>query len=121
MKLIIDSCSDLSLSKAEELGADVLPLTIQIEDKSYLDQLEITSEEVIQTIKDVKRPMTIQPKPYAFENLYKKYKEQEESVIYIGFSCNLSGSYQSSVNGRDLVLEQTHGAYITVIDKQSVC
>src|SRR5699024_8571091 len=78
MKLIIDSCSDLSLSKAQELGADVLPLTIQIEDKSYLDQFEITSEEVIQAIKDGKRPMTSQPNPDAFEKLFKKYTDQGE-------------------------------------------
>src|SRR5699024_10253236 len=119
MKLIIDSCSDLSLSKAEELGADVLPLTIQIEDKSYLDQLEITSEEVIQAIKDGKRPMTSQPNPDAFEKLFKKYTDQGESVIYIGFSSNLSGTFQSAVIGRDLVLEENSNADITVIDTQS--
>lgn len=119
MKLIIDSCSDLSLSKAQELDADVLPLTIQIEDKSYLDQLEITSEEVIQAIKDGKRPMTSQPNPDAFEKLFKKYTDQGESVIYIGFSSNLSGTFQSAVIGRDLVLEENSNADITVIDTQS--
>src|SRR5699024_11910088 len=63
--------------------------------------------------------MTSQPNPDAFEKLFKKYTDQGESVIYIGFSSNLSGTFQSSVIGRDLVIEETPDADITVIDTQS--
>src|SRR5699024_166778 len=59
------------------------------------------------------------PNPDAFEKLFKKYTDQGESVIYIGFSSNLSGTFQSAVIGRDLVLEENSNADITVIDTQS--
>lgn len=116
MKLIIDSCADISLERANELGADVQPLTIQIDDKSYTDQIEITSEEVIQTIKDGKRPMTSQPNPESFAEIFKKYAEQQESMIYLGFSSALSGTFQSAMIARDMVYEDYPDADITLID-----
>lgn len=116
MKLIIDSCADLSLDRARELGAEVLPLTIQIDDSSYIDQIEITSDEVIQAIKEGKRPMTSQPNPESFAKIFKKYAEQNASIIYLGFSSALSGTYQSAVIARDMIHEEYPTADITLID-----
>lgn len=120
MKLIIDSCADLSLDRARELGAEVQPLTIQIDDKSYTDQIEITSDEVIQVIKDGKRPMTSQPNPESFATIFKKYAEQNTSIIYLGLSSALSGTYQSAVIARDMVHEEYPQADITLIDTSAV-
>lgn len=120
MKLIIDSCADISIEKARELNAEVQPLSIQIGDVSYIDQIEITSEEVIQAIKDGKRPMTSQPNPESFANIFKKYAEQNESIIYLGLSSALSGTYQSAVIARDMVHEEYPNADITLIDTSAV-
>ena len=120
MKLIIDSCADISLERARELNAEVQPLSIQIHDLSYIDQIEITSEEVIQAIKDGKRPMTSQPNPESFAKIFKKYAEQNESIIYLGLSSALSGTYQSAVIARDTVHEEYPSADITLIDTSAV-
>lgn len=120
MKLIIDSCSDLSLDKAQKLGAEVQPLTIQIDDKSYSDQIEITSDEVIQVIKDGRRPMTSQPNPESFAKIFKKYAEQNVSILYLGLSSALSGTYQSAVIARDMIHEEYPEADITLIDTSAV-
>ncbi|CAD2078738.1 DegV domain-containing protein YitS [Jeotgalicoccus coquinae] len=120
MKLIIDSCADISQERARELNADMQPLTIQIDDKSYIDQFEITSEEVIQSIKDGRRPMTSQPNPESFAGIFKKYAEQNESIIYLGLSSALSGTYQSAVIARDTLLEEYPDADITLIDTSAV-
>lgn len=120
MKLIIDSCADISLEQAKELNAEVIALTIQIDDKSYQDQTEITSEEVIQAIKDGKRPMTSQPNPESFAEVFKEYAEQKESMIYIGLSSPLSGTFQSAVIAKDIVLEEYPDADITLLDSYAV-
>ena len=120
MKLIIDSCADISQERARELNVDMQSLTIQIDDKSYIDQIEITSEEVIQAIKDGKRPMTSQPNPESFANIFKKYAEQNESIIYLGLSSALSGTYQSAVIARDTIYEEYPDADITLIDTSAV-
>ena len=119
MKLIIDSCSDLSLEHVREIDAEVLPLTIQIDGDSYTDQIEISSEEVLQTIKDGKRPMTSQPNPEKFVSIFEKYVKEQESILYIGFSSGLSGTFQSSMIARDTVLESYPDAEITLIDSHS--
>lgn len=120
MKLIIDSCADLSLDRARELNADVVPLKIQIGDESHTDQIEISSEEVIQAIKDGKRPTTSQPNPEIFSEIFKKYVAKNESIIYIGLSSPLSGTFQSALIGRDTVLEEFPDADITLIDSYAV-
>lgn len=120
MKLIIDSCADLSLDRARELNADVVPLRIQIGDESHVDQIEISSEEVIQAIKDGKRPTTSQPNPEIFAEIFKEYAAKNESVIYIGLSSPLSGTFQSALIGRDTVLDEFPDADITLIDSYAV-
>lgn len=120
MKLIIDSCADISLDNAKNLNAEVQPLTIQIDGSSYVDQIEITSEEVIQEIKNGKRPMTSQPNPESFAAIFKKYAEQGESMIYLSLSSALSGTFQSAVIAKDTVLEEYPEADINLIDTSAV-
>ena len=116
MRLLIDSCSDLSLERAHELGIEVLPLIIQIDDKSYKDQIEITSEEVINAIKDGKRPLTSQPNPETYFEVFEPLVKQDESIIYLGFSSELSGAFQSSVIAKEMILEKYPDADITLIN-----
>ena len=119
MKLFIDSCSDLSLERAKELDIEVLPLKIQLDDKSYLDQLEISSDEVITAIKEGKRPLTSQPNPESYFELFEPYVKEGTPIIYLGFSSELSGAFQSSVIARDTILEQYPEADITLIDSSA--
>lgn len=119
MKLIIDSCSDLSLERAKALDIEVLPLQIQIDDKGYLDQLEISSDEVINAIKEGKRPLTSQPNPESYFELFEPHVKAGKSIIYLGFSSELSGAYQSSVIAKDTILEQYPDADITLIDSRA--
>jgi DegV family protein with EDD domain len=64
-------------------------------------------------------PTTAQITAYTFENEFKKFISKGESVIYIGFSSALSGSFNSSVMARNEIVEANPQADITVIDSKS--
>lgn len=119
MKLFADSCSDITLDDLDARNIDMLPLTITIDDKEYLDQLEISSEEVLDAISSGKRPLTSQANPENFVEAFKPYVENGEDIIYIAFSSELSGTYNSAVIARDELLESYPEANITVIDTKS--
>ncbi|CAM4249356.1 DegV family protein [Lacicoccus alkaliphilus] len=119
MKLFADSCADLSLEETEKRGIEVLPLTITIDDESYRDQIDISSAEVLQSIKDGKRPTTSQANPENFVERFMPYVEGGEPILYIAFSSELSGTYQSAVIAKDTILDEHPEADITLIDTKA--
>ncbi len=116
MILFADSCADMTLEDSKERGIEVLPLTINIGDNNYRDQVDISSEEVLQAITDGERPKTSQINPENFVESFKPVVERGESILYIAFSSELSGTYQSAVIARDTLLDDYPEADITIID-----
>lgn len=116
MILFADSCSDMTLEDSKERGIEVLPLTINIGNDNYRDQIDISSEEVLQAITDGERPKTSQINPENFVESFKPHVEKGESILYIAFSSELSGTYQSAVIARDTLIDDYPEADITIID-----
>ena len=116
MILFADSCADMTLEDSKERGIEVLPLTINIGENNYRDQIDISSEEVLQAITDGERPKTSQINPENFVERFKPHVEKGESILYIAFSSELSGTYQSAVIARDTLLDDYPEADITIID-----
>lgn len=119
MILYADSCADMTLEESKERGIEVLPLTINIGDNNYRDQIDISSEEVLQAITDGERPKTSQINPENFVESFKPYVEKGESILYIAFSSELSGTYQSAVIARDTLLDDFPEVDITIIDTKA--
>ncbi|WP_462420109.1 DegV family protein [Salinicoccus sp. Marseille-QA3877] len=119
MILIADSCADMTLEDSKERGIEVLPLTINIGENDYKDQIDISSEEVLQAITDGERPKTSQINPENFVESFKPHVEKGESILYIAFSSELSGTYQSAVIARDTILDDYPDADITIIDSHA--
>lgn len=119
MILIADSCADMTLEDSKERGIEVLPLTINIGENDYKDQIDISSEEVLQAITDGERPKTSQINPENFVESFKPHVEKGESILYIAFSSELSGTYQSAVIARDTIQDDYPDADITIIDSHA--
>lgn len=119
MQLFADSCSDISQQDFKSKNIEFIPLKITIDGKDYLDQIEISSQEVLNEISSGKRPLTSQANPEQFTDMFMTYVEKGESVLYIAFSSELSGTYQSAVIARDTVLEDYPDADITIIDTKA--
>ncbi|MBY8910166.1 DegV family protein [Salinicoccus roseus] len=119
MQLIADSCSDISVEELDRMEIEMIPLKITIDDKDYLDQFDISSTEVLDAISEGKRPLTSQANPEDFTKVFQKYVERGETVLYIAFSSELSGTYQSAVIAKDTILDDHPDADITIIDTKA--
>ena len=104
LKIITDSAADLSLEVAEEYGITVVPLAVNINEKSYRDRFDLTPAEFYKMLaKENALPTTSQVTPQAFYEIFQKLVDEGHEVLAIIFSSELSGTFQSSVIAKDMV------------------
>lgn len=106
VKILTDSGCDLPNNIIEEYNIDILPIILINDDKEYFDKVTINPEKVYEDMRNGQSYKTAQISANSFKERFLKYGENKESVIYISFSSGLSGTYQTSVIVRDLILEE---------------
>lgn len=118
VRIVTDSTADLPPQLAQELGIAVVPVYVRFGDKSYLDGIEISYDELYdKLINSPIHPSTSQPTPVDFAKVYQELSRETDKIISIHVSGKLSGTYSSALQGKKLVDSKTN---ITVIDSESV-
>lgn len=118
MKLFADSACDLPLSFFQENNVQLIPLQVHIGDEEYLDLETIQPETVYDAINSGKMPKTSQASPQRFEQVFTELAKSGESGLYIAFSSELSGTYQTAVMIHDQVKEEYPDLDLTIIDSK---
>lgn len=98
MKIICDTMSDVPKEIIDKFNVEVIPLTIIINGKEYLDGVDITHEAFYKVLRESKElPKTSQITYIRFKEVFEKYTTQGEDVLYLGGSSAASGTYQSAI------------------------
>jgi DegV family protein with EDD domain len=116
IKVVTDSTADLPDDVAKELGIEVLPVYIIWDNKSFLDGVDMKTDEFYQrlTTSEV-LPTTSQPTIADFQAIYKQLAEQCEGIVSVHISSKLSGTYDTAIQA----IKSLDGNFpITVIDSQ---
>ena len=112
--VLTDSGSDIEKTYADNLF--VLPLTIQIDEKTYIDGVDITLDQVLQKL-DTNKITTSLPKPEVIiESLNKIKSFGYTHVIINTISSGLSGTY----NVIRMLIEDYEGLTIGLIDTKNI-
>ncbi|SEP82809.1 DegV family protein [Piscibacillus halophilus] len=119
VQIVIDSAADLPKDIQEQYQIESVPLIVHLDDQDYLDGETIESTTVYHAMRDGKSPKTAQATPDSFQKVFAKHAKQGKAIIYLAFSSELSGTYQSAVIARDQVLEEYPEADIYVIDTKA--
>lgn len=119
MKIFADSACDLPLSFFEEHNVELFPLSVLLDGKDYEDIVEINSKEIFDAIRQGQQPKTSQASPDHMMNTWKDLAASGEDGIYIAFSSELSGTYQTAVMTSDQVKEENPSMNLAVIDTHS--
>ncbi|MDD4874333.1 MAG: DegV family protein [Dehalococcoidales bacterium] len=118
VKIVTDTLSDITNDINKDLGITIVPLTVSFGHESFLDRVEITSEQFYsRLIRETVLPTTTQPSPAAFADVYNKLAQETDEILVIVLSSKLSGTYQSAINAKNMV---KNGCRIEVIDSQKV-
>ena len=102
--ILADSGCQIPVGSKEDQGIFIVPLTITMDEKSYLDDLEIHSEDVFKRMeKDGIMVMTSQPSTGSLQEAVQKIKEQGYShIIGLPIATGLS----STMNGMKLACDR---------------
>lgn len=106
IQLFCDSASMISPAFANEHSIRVFPLTIELDGVSRLDQIEITSGEVLDAIRAGKSPHTSQPSVGEKLDAYNEaLRDPETEIIDLCMADGLSGTWQSARMAADQCLD----------------
>lgn len=118
-QIISDGSCDLPVELVREKNLTVVPFYVSFDDTHY--QKEIAEigirdfyEEMVKNPKVY--PKSSMPSVQDYTDVFLPAAEAGEAVICICITTKFSGSMQSALNAREMVLERFPGARITVID-----
>ena len=95
-RVLTESGCGLTKAQANELGIDFLPLQVQVEDKTYLDGVDLTVDELNSLLARGYMPQTSMPPLGEIEDLLEGYKNEGVSdVVLVTLSNGLSGTNQA--------------------------
>ena len=117
--IISDGSCDLPVEQAEAKNITVVPFYVSFDDENYLkENVDIGVREFYQQMVDKKGvyPKSSMPSTQDYVDVFLPYAKAGTPVICICITTKFSGSVQSAVNAREIVLEEYPGAEITVID-----
>lgn len=117
VKILADSTCDLSDELLEKYDITVIPLYIQLDDKSYLDKLEITPDRIYEwSDKNGKTPKTAAPGMDVVQGILEKFNKEDTDLIYFGISEDMS----TTCNVIRLVAEDMGYDNMYVIDSMNL-
>ncbi|WP_163972016.1 DegV family protein [Oceanobacillus halotolerans] len=116
IKILADSGCDLSETHYNEFDIEMVPLTVQLDDKDYEDGKNISPKTVYDAMREGKSPKTSQVAPQTFKAVFTSYAKSNQPLVYLALSSELSGTYQTAKMMEQEVKEEYPDASIHVID-----
>ena len=94
--IVADSSTNIDLQQAKQLGIEIAPLSIIVNDKEYQDQVDMSPAELIALLKEKAVPTTSQPNLGLLDGMMKNLKSQNfDHIIVFTLSSFLSGTNQA--------------------------
>ena len=118
IKIVADSSTLYTRTEAEKIGLHSVPLNVTIDNKSYQDLEDITSDELIQMINEHKIPRTSQPSLGEKIDIYNELLSEGNEVIDITMASGLSGTYHTALMAKDQCIDSNR---VHVIDSMTLC
>lgn len=118
VKIITDSSCDLAPGIRENYDVEVIPLYINIGDKSFIDGVTITREEFYQNLSTYSSyPKTAAPSPATFMEQYQKAADDGYTEVV---SIHVSGKLSGTINSARMGAEEFGVIPVHVIDSQNL-
>ena len=119
IRIVTDSASDISLEEAEDLGIEIVPLSVRFGEAEYTDLVDLSVSDFYQKMAESDLlPSTAAPSPGAFEAAFKRCAEGgADGVICINLSLALSATGQAAQLAADALADTLP---VKCIDSKSI-
>lgn len=116
MILSTESTSNLPLDVCKQLGVEVIPMQIILNDATFLDfDKQLPLETFYQSMRDGATPTTAQINDFRAREYFEKLLARGQDVLHIGFSTGLSES-TNTLKRVASELNATHKNKVVVVD-----
>jgi len=116
VRIVTDSACDLPQEVADELGIEIVPLTIRIDGHEYVDRADLTPAEFwAKCAQSPTLPETAAPAPGQFEAAYRRLAASGATSIVV---INLSGALSATMQSAELAARSVTEVPVTVVDSQ---
>ncbi|PAQ13422.1 fatty acid-binding protein DegV [Bacillaceae bacterium SAOS 7] len=103
IKIVTDSSADIRVADLEKYGITRVPLTILIDDESYLDAVEISPDEFLVKMKQAKElPKSSQPPVGRFLEVYDELGKDGSEILSIHMTGKMSGTVRSAQQAAEM-------------------
>src|SRR3954454_15897221 len=119
VRIVTDSSCDLTPEEADELGIDIVPLSIRFGDKEFTDRVDLSVDEFYRRLAEsAELPETAAPAPGAFEAVFRRAADNgADAVVCINLSSDLSATIQSAQNAARAIADTID---VRVVDSRSI-
>lgn len=102
--IVTDTTSAMNKEIAAAHGIELISLSVIVDGQEYKDQVDISTEQLYDYLKDGKTPSTSQPNTgYLIEKMEAWQKENYEAIIVVTCSADLSGTNNDFHLAKDTV------------------
>lgn len=116
IKITADSSIDLQKEVLNSKNISILPFNILLNDKEYLDGVNLTSEDIIKTYNEIKSlPKTSSISEYTYAEFFRSFVDEDYNVIHFSISSNVSSTYNNALRASN-----EFGGRVQIIDTQSL-
>ena len=118
IRIVIDSTSDVTDEIIEKYNIKMVPLTVNFEKESFLDKVELSSEEFFEKLAtSEKLPTTTLVSPGAFVEAFSEILVEGDQILGLFIASELSGTYDSARMAKNMIGSDD----IHIIDTRSAC
>jgi DegV family protein with EDD domain len=116
--ILADSASDLPIEYFQENSITFLPLSVDLDGKQLEDQREIKPKQIYEEMRQGTVVKTSQISPSLFKDVFTELAKKGTPSLYVAFSSELSGTYQTAMMMRNEVLEEYPDFRLSIIDSK---
>lgn len=120
--LVSDATLDLPYDIVEKYQIEVVPMAFDLDGQEimhYPDERNMSIEDFYQALKKGKTSSTSQINPTMYVDFFTPILQKGQDILYIAFTSGLSGTYQSALIAKEMLLEDFPERRIEVVD--SLC
>lgn len=116
--IVTDSTAYLTEEERSRYNIHMIPLSVNLEDGVYEEEVEITASEFYDKVRNSKVfPKTTQPPVGKFVELFEQLAKDYDEVISIHLSSGISGTFSGAVQAGNMV----EGVNVTAFDSEIAC
>jgi DegV family protein with EDD domain len=121
MKILIDSNCDLPREYVINNEIPFVSLTCTLKNETFKDDFgkHMDYKHFYDEVRKGEMPTTSQVNEFTFEETFRNYAKEGYDILYIAFSSALSGTHNSAVVAREMVLEEFKDTNIRIVDTKS--